>query len=116
MFRDFLPFFFSPLYFFLPLIRAPTPFTDLVLLTRRRGISRQTIFASFFFLPRIKNEKGSWEGEGERIRGSKGRKCAYVDDKRNDKTKKQSAFHTSLELFEKFRNIASYGFYFTIRS
>lgn len=59
MFRDFLPFFFSPLYFFLPLIRAPTPFTDLVLLTRRRGISRQTIFASFFFLPRIKNEKGS---------------------------------------------------------
>lgn len=37
MFRDFLPFFFSPLYFFLPLIRAPTPFTDLVSQETRKG-------------------------------------------------------------------------------
>lgn len=71
---------------------------------KRRGIRRQTIFASFFFfLPRIKNEKGS-RGEGEtysRIR--KGGKCAYVGDKRNDKTKKQG--RGFIRLFEKFRNI-----------
>lgn len=39
----------------------------------RRGMPRQTIFASFF-LSRIKNEKGSWGKKGGgRIRGCKGR-------------------------------------------
>lgn len=101
-------FFFPPLYFFLQLIRAPHPFHGSCLThVERRGIRRQTIFASFFFpffrVSRMK--KGVVEREkGEtysRIR--KGGKCAYVGDKRNDKTKKQG--RGFIRLFEKFRNI-----------
>lgn len=118
MFRDFLSFFFFfPLFISsCRLFAPPPPPLSRILSHSRRDVEyldRQFLHLSFF-LPRIKNEKGSW---GEDIRGCKGRKCAHVGDKRNDKTKKkQPAFHTGLESFEKFRNIASYGFYFTIRS
>ena len=107
MFSRLSPFFFF--FFFFPLFISscslfalPTPFTDLASLTWRdvEYVDRQFLHLFFFFLPRIKNEKGN-RGEGEtysRIR--KGGKCAYVGDKRNDKTKKQGR-----GLFEKFRNI-----------